>query len=117
MTNRRVRPSRCALDCSSAITLFGGRQRHSRYSPPVRCIDGYKSTTPNARVQRVQRLDPAAFEAALAARLGEPMTSVMSAMIKSLRPEASDDDVAATLHLMMLSWLMATDTSSSGGAR
>jgi hypothetical protein len=71
-----------------------------------------------ARVQRVQRLDPAAFEAALAARLGQPMTSVMSAMIKSLRPGASDDDVAATLHLMMLSWLMATDTSgSSGGAR
>ena len=69
-----------------------------------------------ARVQRVQRLDPVAFEAALAQRLGQPMTSVMQAMIKSLRPEASDDDVAATLHLMMLSWLMATD-EHSGGAR
>ncbi len=67
-----------------------------------------------ARVQRVQRLDPVAFEAALAARLGQPMTSVMSALIKSLRPDASDGDVAATLHLMMISWLMATDTSSGG---
>jgi hypothetical protein len=26
--------------CSSASTLFGGSQRHSRYPPPVRCIDG-----------------------------------------------------------------------------
>lgn len=67
-----------------------------------------------ARVQRVQRLDPVAFEAAVQARLGQPMTSVMTAMIKSLRPTASDDDVAAALQLMMVSWLMATDTTGAG---
>ncbi len=86
------------------------RSRQPRDVSIVRAPDAAEAI---ARVQRVQRLDPLAFEAALAARVGQPMTSVMSAMVKSLRPGAKDDDVAAMLHLMMLSWLMATDTSAS----
>jgi hypothetical protein len=46
--NRRVRPSRCALDCSSASTLFGGRQRHSRDPPPSDALMVTRARCPRA---------------------------------------------------------------------
>jgi hypothetical protein len=62
-----------------------------------------------ARLRRVQGLSANDFDAALRGRLGTPMAGVFAALIRSLRPEDSDDAVAEKLHLMMLAWLMATD--------
>lgn len=63
-----------------------------------------------AALRAVQELPTEAFETALMDEIGAPMIQVMDAVVRALHPKDDDDTVHKTLHLMMVSFLLARRT-------